>query len=182
MTPSSVPLVVPLQPAGSLQPCVLKPTELETDGKAAEEGQDVTRETDKGVRVVLAESGVFEWTRTGFSSEANAGVGRARHFGIAEAEAQQAVFAHVARQGVGWEREGRRHEVQRSEGCRFEAVSNRLSLRDSFSSTAAQQHNSTRSSFPDILPAANIASATMTPLRIFAISSGLSGKQAAPTR
>lgn len=30
-----VPLVVALQPVGSLQPCVLKPTELETDGNVA---------------------------------------------------------------------------------------------------------------------------------------------------
>lgn len=37
---------------------------------------------------------------TRFSSEANAGIGRARHFRIAEAEPCQAVFALVARQRV----------------------------------------------------------------------------------
>lgn len=36
VTPNTVPFAVELQPAGSMHPCVLKPTELETDGKAEE--------------------------------------------------------------------------------------------------------------------------------------------------
>lgn len=118
MTPSTVPLVVALQPAGSLQPCVLKPTELETDGNAAEGRGEVTREPDnRGCgakpggwwRLVLCPGeggvGTSVGTLTGFSSEANAGVGGAVQLRVAEAEAHQAVLALVARQRVDWKTE-----------------------------------------------------------------------------